>query len=134
MSYRAKAKQLAWWPTCEKKLLTDHCLFWSGSDRARRFLTLYKKPLEKPQVKWWEDGWPNAVKPDSRDVNISFYQAFLYGWGLFFLCGGNGKKSRCNSRWSNGFTQMDPDGWLDVSACFIRWMKLPLRLFRLQKG
>ena len=96
---------------------------WWWSERG--FLMLYGKPLEEPRVKWWEDGWPDAVKPDSWDLNISFYQAFPVWWRPAFLCGrgpsslcsGNGKRSRHNSRWSSGFTQMDPNGWLDVSAC-----------------
>ena len=46
-------------------------IWWWWSERG--FLTLYKgKPLEEPRVKWWEDGWPDAVRPDSWDVNISF--------------------------------------------------------------
>ena len=44
---------------------------WWWSERG--FLMLYGKPLEEPRVKWWKDGWPDAVRPDSRDVNISFY-------------------------------------------------------------
>ena len=40
----------------------------------------------------------------------------LCGGGPSSLCGGDGRRSRRNSRWSSGFTQMDPDGWLDVSA------------------
>ena len=35
------------------------------------------------------------------------------------LSGGRGRRSRRDSRWSSGFTRMDPDGWLDVSAWFI---------------
>ena len=46
-------------------------IWWWWSERV--FLTLYKgKPLEEPWVKWWEDGWSDAVRPDSWDVNISF--------------------------------------------------------------
>ena len=127
MSYKAKAKQLAWWPACEKRLLTDQRLPGSGGGRTRGFLTLYGKPLKESQVKWWEDGWPDAAKPDSRDVNISFYQAFLVWWrptflcgrGLSSLCGGDGRRSRRNFRWSSGFTQIDLNRWLDVNADFI---------------
>ena len=50
----------------------------------------------------------------------------LCGGGPSSLCGGDGRRSRRNSRWSSGFTQMDPDGWLDVSAWFISWMRLRL--------
>ena len=50
------------------------------------------------------------------------------------LCGGDGKRSRRNSRWSSGFTQMDPDGWLDISAWFISWIRLRLGPLGLQKG
>ena len=31
-----------------------------------------------------------------------------------------GRRSRRNSNWSSGCTQIDPGGWSDVSACFIR--------------
>ena len=47
------------------------------------------------------------------------------------LNGKRGKRSERNSRWSSEFTQIDPDGWLDVSMWFISWMKLrlgPLKL------
>ena len=52
-------------------------IWWWWSKRS--ILTLYqRKPLEEePRVKWWGDGWLDAVRPDSWDVNISFYQAFL---------------------------------------------------------
>ena len=45
-------------------------IWWWWSKRG--FLTLCGKPLEEPWLKWWEDGWPDAVRPDSWDVNISF--------------------------------------------------------------
>ena len=35
---------------------------------------------------------------------------FLCGRGPFSLYGEDGRRSRYNSRWSSGFTQMDPDG------------------------
>ena len=60
--------------------------------------------------------------------------AFLCGQGPSSLCGGDGRRSRHNFRWSSGFTLMDPDGWLDVNVCFISWMKLRLRPLGLQKG
>ena len=50
------------------------------------------------------------------------------------LSGGRGRRSRRDSKWSNGFTQMDVDGWLDVSAWFISWMKLCLGPLVFQKG
>ena len=52
-------------------------IWWWWSKKS--ILTLYKrKPLEEePQVKCWRDGWLNAAKPDSWNVNISFYQAIL---------------------------------------------------------
>ena len=57
----------------------------------------------------------------------------LCGRGLSFLCGGDGRRFRRNSKWSSGFTQMDPDRWLDISAWFISWMKLLLGLLGLWK-
>ena len=38
------------------------------------FFTLYGKPLEELRVKWWKDGWPDAVRLDTGNVNISFYR------------------------------------------------------------
>ena len=57
----------------------------------------------------------------------------ISGEGLSFLCSGDGRSFRRHSRWSSRFTQMDPDWWLDVNACFISWMKLRLGPLGLQK-
>ena len=56
---------------------TPFRIWWWWSKRS--ILMLYKgKPLEEePRVKWWGDGWLGAARPDSWDVNISFYQAVL---------------------------------------------------------
>ena len=45
----------------------------------KSILTLCKgKPLEeKPQVNCWRNGWLDAARPDSWDVNISFYWVVL---------------------------------------------------------
>ena len=58
----------------------------------------------------------------SLGTSTSASTAFLYDRGPSFLCAGDGKRSRRNSRWSSVFTQIDHDGWLNISACFIRWM------------
>ena len=54
---------------------------WRWSKRG--FLMLYRKPLQEPRAKWWEDGWPDAVKPDFRDVNISFYRLSVWSRPVF---------------------------------------------------
>ena len=56
---------------------TPFQIWWWWSKRS--ILMLYKrKPLEeKPRVKWWGDGWLDVARPDSWNVNISFYQAIL---------------------------------------------------------
>ena len=62
ITYRPTSFQIWWW--------------WRSK---RSIFMLYKgKPLEEePRVKWWGDGWLDAARPDSWDVNISFYQAIL---------------------------------------------------------
>ena len=65
--YRSAPFWIRWW--------------WS----KKKFLMLYGKLLEEPRVKWWEDGWPDAVRPDSWNVSISFYQASPVWWRPAFL-------------------------------------------------
>ena len=52
-------------------------IWWWWSKKS--VFTLYNgKPLEEEsRGKWWGDGWLNAARLDSWDINISFYQALL---------------------------------------------------------
>ena len=58
---------------------------------------------------------------------------FVCSRGLFSQCDRDGKISKRNSKWSNRYTYINLDEWLDVSAWFIRTMKLRLRPLGLQK-
>ena len=63
--YRSAPFWIRWW--------------WS----EKEFLMLYGKLFKESRAKWCEDGWPDAVKPDSRDVNISFYRLSVWSRPVF---------------------------------------------------
>ena len=102
---------------------------------------------------WWSEGVPHALWKATGGATSKVVRRRLTGRGQAWrsgrqhqllppslyggpssLCGGDSRRSRRNSRWSSGFMQMDPDGWLDVSAWFISWMRLRLGPFGLQNG
>ena len=100
--------------------------FLSGAGKARDVLQWKATRGATSEVVRQTAGWtrPNLTLATSTSASIRPppYKGgppSLCDGGPSSLYGGDGKKSRCNSRWSSGFTQIDPDRWLDVSAWFI---------------
>ena len=91
--------------------------FLFGGDRARDALQWKTTRGATSEVVKETASWTRLdltlrtlISASTRPLLCERGPLFLYGRGPSSLCGGDGRKSRYNSRWSSGFTQIDFNG------------------------
>ena len=110
------------------------CILWSQGQVTCLIPSLEEKTIYKSTlfwIRWWwnKGGFSHSMESHWRSHKKSGMKtaeqtrsaltlgtstlastAFVMCEGLSFLCGRDERRSRHNSRWSSGFTQIDPDG------------------------